>query len=271
MNDKHSYYLILNNPDDLDLTRLAEVLCNSLSMLRLDATTRVRRFWGLLYKTGKLEKAEELKRSFDEAGIATFILPAKELTPLPSLKVLRKAVPESQGLTFQQEGRNDLLPWNHVALLCVGQIGKTERVKETLPPDGKAKKWLMRTGLSMTTAVAISYERSKQRQVTKERTTASLCLDLIAMDASKSVRIVGDSFDYRCLADRMQHNVFFNFKNLVLDVAGFLPEVQKNRGLRALETEPTMRNVIYDSAKDFETEKLWLMQLYKNRELGGRS
>jgi len=264
MNDKPSYYLILNNPDDLVLTRLAEVLCQSLSILRLDATTRVKRFWGILHKTGKLEKAGELKRAFDEAGIATFILPAKELRPLPSPRVLRKAIPESQGLTFQQEGRNDLLPWNHVVLLCAGQIGKTERVKETLPPDGKAKKWLMRTGLSMTTAVAISYERSKKRQVTKERKTASLCLDLIASDASKSVRIVGDSFDYRYLADRMRHNVFFNFKSLVLDVAGFLPEVKKNRGLRAMETEPTMRNVVYDSAKDFETEKLWLMQLYKN-------
>jgi hypothetical protein len=264
MKDKPSYYLILKNPDDFDLTRLAEVLSHSLSILRLDATTWVKRFWGILHKTGKLEKAEELKRAFDEAGIATFILPAKEMTPLPSPKVLKKAVPESQGLTFQQEGRNNLLPWNHVVLLCAGQIGRTEKVKETLPPDGKAKKWLMRTGLSMTTAVAISYERSKQRQVTKEIKTARLCLDMIAMDVSKSVRIVGDSFDYRYLADRMQHNVFFNFKNLVLDVAGFLPDVKKNRGLRAMETEPTMKNVVYDDSKDFETEKLWLMQLYKN-------
>ena len=263
MNDKPSYYLILKNPDDLVQARLAEVLSRYLNMHRLDATTRVKRFWGLLHKTVKLEKAEELKRAFDEAGIATFILPAKELKSLPSPRVFRKAVPESQGLTFQQEGQNDLLPWNHVVLLCAGQIGKAERVKETLPPDGKAKKWLMRTGLSVTTAVAISYERSKERQVTKERTTASLCLDLIAIDASKSVRIVGDSFDYTYLADRMQYNVLFNFKNLVMDVAGFLPEVIKNRGFRALETEPTMRNVVYDSAKDFETEKLWLMQLYK--------
>ena len=263
MNDKPSYYLILNNPDDLVPTRLAEVISNSLSMLRLDATTRVKRFWGLLHKTDKLEKAKDLKRAFDEAGIATFILPAKELTPLPSPKVLKKAIPESQGLTFQQEGQNDSLPWDHVALLCAGQIGKTERVKETLPRDGKAKKWLMRTGLSLTTAVAISYERSKERQATKEITTASLCLDLIARDASKSVRIVGDSFDYTYLADRMQYNVLFNFKKLVLDVAGFLPEVIKNRGFRALETEPSMRNVVYESAKDFETEKLWLNQLYK--------
>jgi hypothetical protein len=30
-----------------------------------------------------------------------------------------------------------------------------------------------------------------------------------------------------------------------------------------METEPTMRNVVYESAKDFETEKLWLAQLHK--------
>ena len=68
MTDKPSFYLILSNPDDLVLTRLAEILCQALSIPRLDATTRVKRFWGLLHKTGKLEKAEELmgqhKKSF---------------------------------------------------------------------------------------------------------------------------------------------------------------------------------------------------------------
>jgi hypothetical protein len=146
-------------------------------------------------------------------------------------------------------------------LLCAGQIGETEKVTENLPRDGKAKKWLWRTGITPITAVAVSYERSKKRQVTKERTTSSFYLDMITKDASKSVRIIGESFDYTYLADRMQHNVLFNFKNLVKDVAGFLPDVRRNRGLRAMETEPTMRNVVYDSAKDFETEKLWLAQL----------
>ncbi len=261
MMDKPSFYLILSNPEDLVLTRLAEILCQALGIPRLDATARVKRFWGLLYRTGKIEKAEELKRTFHEAGIATFILPANELTTLPSPRVLRKAVPEPQGLTFEHEGKNGLLPWNQIVLLCAGQIGETEKVTENLPRKGKAGKWLALTGVSITTAVAISYERSKKRQVTKERTTQSFYLDMITRDASKSVRIIGESFNYTYLKDRIQHNVLFNFKNLVKDVAGFLPDVRKNRGLRAIETEPTMRNVVYDSAKDFETEKLWLAQL----------
>ena len=207
---------------------------------------------------------EELKQTFEKEGIATFILPANNLIKLPSPKVLRKAVPEPQGLTFQHEGKNGLLPWDQIVLLCAGQIGETEKVKENLPRDGKAKKWLMRTGISPITAVAVTYERSKKRQVTKERTTQSFYLDMITRDASKSVRMIGESFNYTYLGDRMQHNVLFNFKNLVKDVAGFLPDIRRNRGLRAMETEPTMRNVVYESAKDFETEKLWLAQLFKN-------
>lgn len=264
MTDKPSYYLILSNPDDLVLTRLAEILCQALGIPRLDATTRLKRFWGLLHKTGKLEKAEELKQTFDEAGIATFILPANELTALPSPKILRTAVPEPQGLTFGHAGENGMLPWNQIVLLCAGQIGETEKVTENLPRDRKAVKWLMLTGISLTTAVGMEYERSKKRQVTKERTTSSFYFDMITRDASKSERIIGESFNYTYLGDRMQHNILFNFKNLVKDVAGFLPDVRRNRGLRAMETEPTMRNVVYESAKDFETEKLWLVQLHKS-------
>ena len=263
MTDKPSYYLILSNTDDLVLTRLAEILCQALGIPRLDATTRVKRFWGLLHKTGNLDKAEELKRTFDEAGIATFILPASQLTALPSPRVFRKAVPEPQGLSFQHAGESGSLPWDRVVLLCAGQIGETEKVTKNLPRDGKARKWLVRTGISLTTAVAVTYERSKKRQVTKERTTSSFYLDIITRDTSKSVRIIGETFDYTYLAERMQQNVLFNFKNLVKDVTGFLPDVIRNRGLRAMETEPTMRNVVYESAKDFETEKLWLAQLHK--------
>lgn len=264
MTDKPSFYLILSNPDDLVLTRLAEILCQALGIPRLDATTRVKRFWGLLHKTEKLEKAEKLKRTFDEAGIATFLLPADDLIKLPSPKVVRKAIPEPQGLTFEHAAEKGLLNWNQIVLLCAGQIGETEKVTENLPRKGKAGKWLALTGVSITTAVAVTYERSKKRQVTKERTTQSFYLDMITGDASKSMRIIGESFDYTYLAERMQQNVLFNFKNLVKDVAGFLPDVRRNRGLRAIETEPTMRNVIYDSAKDFETEKLWLAQLHKS-------
>jgi hypothetical protein len=230
----------------------------------LDATTRVKRFWGLLHKTRNLDKAEELKRTFDEAGIATFILPASELTALPSPRVFRKAVPEPQGLSFQHAGESGSLPWDRIVLLCAGQIGETEKVTKDLPRDGKARKWLVRTGISLTTAVAVTYERSKKRRVTKEETNSSFYLDMITKDASESVRIIGDSFDYTYLEDRMQHNVLFNFKNLVKDVAGYLPGVRRNRGLHAMETEPTMRNVVYESARDFETEKLWLAQLHKS-------
>ena len=261
MNNQPAYCVVLNRADQFDLLGLADVLSRSLRIPRFDAITHLKRSWGLLHKTDMIEKAEELQQKFGQAGIETFVLSASDLKEVPHPKVLKMAIPEPEGLAFQEEGQNKFLPWNGFTLLCAGEVEETIRVKESLPPDGKAAKWMARTGLSVTTAVGIAYERSKKREVTKERTDSGYYLDLIAKGDFESVRIVGASFDYSYLGGRMGYNVLLNFKNLVLDIAKFLPNVTKNQGMRAMENKGVMKNVKYGGLKDFENEKSWLMQL----------
>jgi hypothetical protein len=228
---------------------------------RLDATTQLKRSWGLLYKTDVIEKAQGMQQAFHQAGMETFVLPGSELRKPPQPKVLRKAIPQPDGLAFQDEADDKLLPWSSVVLLCAGEVEETMQVTERLPPDGKAKKWLLRTGLTPVTAVAVQYERSKIREVTKDRTESGHYLDLIAKDEYDSVRILGGSFDYSYLANKMAYNATINFRHLASDVGKFLTHVTKNKGMRAMETQVEIKGFKYGSLDDFENEKLWLMQL----------
>jgi hypothetical protein len=264
MTDEPSYFVVLNQIGHFDLQGLADVLSRSLGMHRLDATTHLKRSWGLLRKTPVLEKAQALKQEFKQAGIETFVLPAAELKRVPQARVLKKAIPKPEGLSYEEGGQGKSLPWNKVILLCAGEVEEIMRVKETLPPDGKAKKWLMRTGLSVTTAVAISYERSKKREVTKVEASSTYYLDIIAKDGFESIQILGDSFDYSYLGSRMVYNARLNFKSLVLDVGKFLTDVTMNQGMRAMNSGAMMRELKYGGYDDYENEKLWLMQLSRD-------
>ena len=264
MTKEPSYLVVLEQSDGFDLQGLADILSRCLGIHRLDATTQLKRSWGLLHRTPVLDEAKKLQQEFEQAGMGTFVLPASELKPVPQLKVLRKAVPEPRGLAFEEEGENKSLPWTEIILVCAGEIEETMSVKEMSPPDGKAKKWLMRTGLTVTTAVAISHEMSKKREVTKQEAGATHCLDLLAGDDFESIRIVGDSFDYSYLGGRMGYNALLNFKTLVLDVTKFLADVTKNKGMRAMESGAVVQDLRYVGFDDFENEKLWLLQLKRD-------
>jgi hypothetical protein len=255
------YFVVLNNIDHFDLPTLADILSRTLAIHRMDAATQLKHSWGLLYKTDVIEEAEELQEAFEQTGIETFVLPASRLRKPPQPIVLRKAVPGADGLAFQDKGHDKFLKWSSVILLCAGEVEEISRTTERLPPDGKVKKWLFRTGLTPITAVAIQHERSKTREVTKDRSESRYYLDLIATDDCDSLRIIGDSFDYSCLGSKMAYNVLINFKTLAIDIAKYLTYVTKNHGMRAMEAQTVVQGSKYGSLNDFENEKLWLMQL----------
>ena len=255
------YFVVLNSVDHFDLPTLADILSRTLGIHRMDAATQLRHSWGLLYKTNVIEEAEELQEAFEQIQIETFVLPASRLRKPPQPIVVRKAVPQQDCVVFQDKGYEKFLKWRSIILLCAGEVEETLQTTERLPPDGKAKKWLFRTGLTPITAVAIQHERSKVREVTKERTESKYYLDLIAQDDCDSLRILGDSFDYSCLGSKMAYNTLINFKMLALDIAELLTHATKNQGMRAMEAQTVSQGSKYGSLQDFENEKLWLMQL----------
>ncbi|MBW1742147.1 MAG: hypothetical protein JRJ47_01790 [Deltaproteobacteria bacterium] len=255
------YFVVLNNVDQFDLPTLADILSRTLDIHRMDAATQLKHSWGLLYKTDVIEEAEELQEAFEQTEIETFVLPASRLRKPPPPIVLRNAVLQQDGMAFQDKSYEKFLKWRSIILLCAGEIEETLQTTERLPPDGKAKKWLFRTGLTPITAVAIQHERSKVREVTKDRTESKHYMDLIATDDCDSLRILGDSFDYSCLGSKMAYNTLMNFKTLALDIGKSLTHATRNHGMRAMEARTVARGSKYGSLDDFENEKLWLMQL----------
>ena len=261
MNDKPSYLVILKDSESFDLQVLADAVSSGLEVPRFDVATKIKRSWGILHRTPLIDQANQLKESLKKEGIETFVLSGAELIAVPRPKTLKKISLEPQGVAFQEEGQDRLLPWENILLLCAGKIEESISVKETLPPDGKVKKWVARTGISMTTAIAISRERAKKREVSKEKIDWTYCLDLVAGEGVESLRILGNSFDYSCLGDRMAYNVIINFRNLALDIARYLPNVIRNKGMCSMEAKTVVKEVKYTNMHEYEHEKTWLMQL----------
>lgn len=260
MPDEPSYVVTLSHPESFDLQRLADVLAPFLSMPRLDVVMQLKRTWGLLHNTGDMNEAQQFQADLSHEGIESFILNASEMKEVPSLKVLKEARVESVGLVLEEENQEKSLPWDSFGLMCAGQVLATTQVKKRAIGDAKVARRMAETGLTPLTAVRISHARLKGKEVIEKKTSTSFLLDLIAFDDSESIRILGESFNYSYLKERMGYNAPMNFRNLYTDISKLLPTVIKNQGARAMEAND-MSKMRYTDMSHFENERRWLMQL----------
>ncbi len=260
MNEESFYFVFLKNPDRFNHTSLADALASSLSVLKVDAVMHLKNFWGLLRKTQDSDRARELHEKLRQWGIETIIITTSEIKQLPTLKVLKQASLEEHGLAFEEEGQKRSLPWNSFVLVGAGQVIEIETVKKRTVGDGHYAKHLATTGVSFVSAVRISADRLKGKEVIEKKPGATFFLDLIAGENSESIRIVGNSFNYSCLGDKMGYNVLMNFKNLYQEISKLLTGVVKNQGARAIDAGE-MAKLKYNSESSYGNEMLWLMQL----------
>ena len=260
MNDESFYFVVLKNPGRFNHTSLADALASSISVLKVDAVMHLKNYWGLLHKTQEIDKAHELQEKLRQWGIETFVISTSEIKQLPAVKVLKQASLEEHGLAFEEEGQKKSLPWNSFVLVCAGQVIEIETVKRRTVGDGHYAKHLVTTGISFVSAVRISADRLKGKEVIEKKPSATFLLDLIARENSESIRIIGNSFNYSCLGDKMGYNVLTNFKNLYQEISKFLTDVVRNQGARSIGAED-LAKLKYISENSYENEMLWLMQL----------
>jgi len=260
VNDESSYFVVLKNPGSFNHTSLADALASSLSVLKVDAVMHLKNFWGLLHKTQEIDRAQELKEKLRQWGIETFVISAPKIKQLPAVKVLKQASLEEHGLAFEEEGQKKSLPWNSFVLVCAGQVIEIEIVKRRTVGNGHYAKHLATTGVSFVSAVRMNADRLKGKEVIEKKPGTTFVLDLIARENSESIRIIGNSFNYSCLGDRMEYNMPMNFKNLYQVISMLLPNVIKNQGARAIDTDD-MAKMKYIGESSYDHEMLWLMQL----------
>jgi hypothetical protein len=260
VNDESSYFVVLKNPGSFNDSSLADALASSLSVLKVDAVMHLKKFWGLLHKTQEIDEAQELQEKLRQWGVETFVLHSSKIKKLPEAIVLKKASIEQHGLVFEEEEQKKSLPWNSFVLIGAGQVIEIESVKKKAVGDGHYARHLATTGVSFVTAVRISADRLKGKEVIEKKTGTTFLLDLIARENSESIRIIGNSFNYSCLGDRMEYNMPLNFKNLYQIISMLLTDVIKNQGARAIDTDD-MAKMKYSSEDSYDHEMLWLMQL----------
>jgi hypothetical protein len=252
--------VVLKNPGSFNDQSLADALASSLSVLKVDAFMHLKNFWGLLHKTQEIDEAQELQEKLRQWGIKTFVLHSSKIKKLPEAKVLKKVSLEQHGLVFEEKEQEKSLPWESFVLIGAGQVIEIETVKKKAVGDGHYAKHLATTGVSFVSAVRISSDRLKGKEVVEKKTGTTYLLDLIARENSESIRIIGNSFNYSCLGDRMEYNMPLNFKNLYKVISMLLTDVIKNQGARAIDTDD-MPKMKYSGEDSYDHEMLWLMQL----------
>ena len=165
MNDESFYFVVLKNPGRFNHSSLADALASSISVLKVDAVMHLKNYWGLLHKTQEIDKAQELQEKLRQWGIQTFVISESEIKQLPAVKVLKQASLEEHGLVFEEEEQKKTLPWNSFVLVCAGQVIEIETVKKRTVGDGHYAKHLVTTGISFVSAVRISADRLKGKEV----------------------------------------------------------------------------------------------------------
>lgn len=260
MESSELYYIVLLQPEKFDLQALSDLITPILSVPQADITLRLKNSWGLLHSTPSLPEAQNFSDYLTQEGFPVFILPEHELKQLPVPLVLKKAVPEERGLTYEQEGREKNLPWDAVSLLGAGQVIESSSSKKRVIGDGNIAHNIAFTGISFVTAVRISHDRLKGKEVTEKKTSTRFFLDLIANGRAESIRIMGESFNYAFLGSRLGYNVMQNFTNLLNDMISNLPDVLMNQGAQAFQSGQ-MNKTKYLEARYYASEMLWLRQL----------
>ncbi len=274
--EKGIYFLVVARPDPtvhFPFQELARIVSGALSIPIQDAAMRVRRTWGLLHKTGSVDEAKALSQQLAANGFGSVVLSSANLKVFPSLKLIKKALPASEGLIIPETGTMDapyakgmdkLVPWSRFSLVCAGGF-----FEENVPaPEGKPQKEISAVKIITSVALAAatgmpSFGKLKPGKTASPagqvRKDFNCYLDLISRDGPASFRICGGAFDYSCLGSGKEASTLLNFRKLVPDVLRFLPEALRNRGARAVE-EGSPDGFKYGDRQEYEGERFWLFQ-----------
>lgn len=262
------FQVVLTKPEHFDLQKLSEILSQIQKQPRADITPKVRAQWGMIHKTDSMEEATTLQKALAQAGVETTIVDHAQMKSLPSPKRVRHIKFSPEGLLVEPDTDNQLVPWQAFVLFCAGQCEQSQVVTGSKHFDYQQAsrnvvKGTMKLGIvGLGNAVAKSAgKRASLGTKRREEIQIEYYLDLMGKEPAPNLRIVGSGFDYSCLGAKKGYNISQNFRTLVCEIAGFVPDILKGRGVRAAVTEPTLQNFKYDSSKNYDQERLWLFQL----------
>ncbi len=278
--ERETYCLILRaEPSGVfPLQEIARILSGALSVPVQDTAGHLRRNWGLLHKTGSVNEARRLSQVLAGSGFGSFILSSSNLKTVPPLKVIKKALPASEGLIVPEtgtmdtpyaRGRETVVPWTGFSLVCAGGFFEEVSAREGEKGKGKIQNGPGAAQIITTVALAAAGVPSfgklkpsgkKVAEAGQAQKNFNFYLDLISVEGLENFRICGDGFDYTFLGGRKEQSALLNFRKMVPDVLSFIPGALRNRGARAIE-ERASDGFKYGDRQEYEGERFWLYQM----------
>lgn len=257
------YAALLLKPEYLQIPKMAAALARFKKIPLPDAAPMARACWGIVENGLDKEKAEELCARLAEAGLGGLAVPQnlleEDIAALPLSKI---EFLEGKLRAFLKSGEEKWIEFNSISLLAAAIFKKTTTTLVKTSDGPTAAQQAVNMGLMLATGIPIKVGAKKKETLKAvEQSDLVYYLDLCQLEPACRLRIDAQHFDFSCLKERMDYNIFGNFKTLISQAAQRTPGALKNKGaLVILENKP-IASMGYESLKDLEKESRWLLTL----------
>lgn len=211
------------------------------------------------------DEARALVELLAEKSIVAVVVDGNSLPDLAPPKLLRNADPGSEGFQIQagDPGSPPMVTWDRVHIVAAGCVtfDSKRRTGTTQEPKAGAGTRLFRMGAFAITGIPISIRRRRAGPgPKKERPTEETAwvLDLIVNDPTDRFRVISNRFIYDYLGDQVAMVSAQNFRTLVIDIIGFVPDALVTNTTRSYLDNPRSPDHRFRTVDAFDAYIRWL-------------
>ena len=204
--------------------------------------------FGVLVKNLSGKDASAIQGALAAVGVETEMVPEKQLPPMPSAKLVRRAECSLEAfMIYDPAGRKFPVEWRHVTLIAAGSVRLSQF--KTTETTRRVIRFDMR-GHPRTETVT--------DKNTREERAFKLLLEVFLGRAVARYSIAADKFLYHYLGPRQAKAMESNFALLVRDLIHHAPHAVLNRGAYYIRDNPT-GFLPYPTKNAFFEEITWML------------
>jgi hypothetical protein len=256
MTPRHGSAILLVQPEALDVASTASALAPILGMHPSDTARRLVARHGIVARELDEGCAQAVSRALDDLRVPHLRFPESDIVDLPravDLHTLNFRLPQCL-VVATEGGETDELPWDAVAVMCVGHVDmgcpRHHDLADVLPVIGRTvMRMVMPEGVGATGG-----------GIVPPRTM--LCLAGLRPGGGPfHYRVVAGSFSFACLQDAIGPLAAENFRRLVAELRSHLPRVATNVTDRMMTHAGLTGWPVYLSATELEREVFHRIQV----------
>lgn len=257
------YSVLISKPQDFQPGKIAQALAHFQKIPAQDAAPAARKCWGIIEEDLEKKKAEELVACLKESGLESFTIPRGLLEDLPPLSPVPRLELEESGIRgLPKNGEEKRISYAAISLIAAIGFKKTTTSTVKIKEGPSLAEKAIGFGLMLSTGLPIKVgKKEKETLKNQEQSELVFFLDICGQEQSARLRVDAQNFDFSCLGERMEYNIFGNFKTLISEFTRRAPEAEKNRGASVILKNKSISAMGYESLNDLERESRWLLTL----------